>query len=89
MSYEPSRPSVILAELGFVAGPGGRPGRPGSSTGRPRRRQRHREPAGGERFDVDRITTWVRAALDDARYQAEFERGSTLAPEEHLKDPLL
>ncbi|KUJ70186.1 hypothetical protein ACZ90_05875 [Streptomyces albus subsp. albus] len=43
---------------------------------------------GGERFDVDRITTRVRAALDEARYQAEFERGSTLAPEEHLKDPL-
>ncbi|MEU3832753.1 hypothetical protein [Streptomyces microflavus] len=43
---------------------------------------------GGERFDVDRITTRVRDALGEARYQAEFERGSTLAPEEHLPDPL-
>uniref|UniRef100_UPI00117D3CDA hypothetical protein n=1 Tax=Streptomyces sp. or20 TaxID=1828016 RepID=UPI00117D3CDA len=43
---------------------------------------------GGERFDVDRITTRVSDALGEARYQAEIERGSTLAPEKHLKDPI-
>nr|WP_305144252.1 hypothetical protein [Streptomyces sp. EN16] len=128
MGYEPSRPSVILAELGFVAEVRG--DAPAAlalqldaptaahDTGNPRAlalaleglaggqslashfehaarllgaatvaaRQSVQAPLrGGERFDVDRITTRVRAALDEARYQAEFERGSTLAPEAHLK----
>lgn len=130
MGYEPVRPSVILAELGFVAeARGDAPAAlalqldahaAARDTGNPRAvalaleglagaqslaghsehaarllgaataaRQSVQAPLrGGERFDVDRITTRVRDALGEARYQAEFERGSTLAPEEHLPDPL-
>ncbi|MGW1437586.1 BTAD domain-containing putative transcriptional regulator [Streptomyces griseus] len=129
MSYDPARPSVILAELGFVAEARGDATAAlalqldahaaARGTGNPRAvalaleglagaqslaghsehaarllgaataaRQSVQAPLrGGERFDVDRITTRVRAALDEPRYQAEFERGRTLAPEQHLKDP--
>ncbi|MEU3704476.1 BTAD domain-containing putative transcriptional regulator [Streptomyces anulatus] len=130
MGYEPARPSVILAELGFVAeARGDAPAAlarqldahaAARDTGNPRAvalaleglagaqslaghsehaarllgaataaRQSVQAPLrGGERFDVDRITTRVRDALGEARYQAEIERGSTLAPEEQLKDLL-
>ncbi|WP_371621610.1 winged helix-turn-helix domain-containing protein [Streptomyces sp. NBC_01116] len=129
MGYEPARPSVILAELGFVAeARGDAPAAlalqldahaAARDTGNPRAvalameglagarslaghfehaarllgaataaRQSVQAPLrGGERFDVDRITTRVRDALGEAGYQAEFERGSAPAPEKHPTDP--
>ncbi|MET9517614.1 BTAD domain-containing putative transcriptional regulator [Streptomyces sp. NPDC002994] len=130
MGYEPARPSLILAELGFVAESRGdapaalalqRDGYAAArDSGDPRAialaleglagaqslagRNEHaarllgaatatRQSVrallrGGERSDVDRITTRVRDALGEAAYAAEFERGGVLTPEEHLRNPL-
>ncbi|MFD7322426.1 BTAD domain-containing putative transcriptional regulator [Streptomyces sp. NPDC059875] len=130
MGYEPAKPALILAELGFVAecrgdaptalalqldcyaaacdagdpravalaleglagaqslaGHHGHAARLlGAATAA---RESVRAPLqAGERFDVDRITTRVRDALGEARYDAEFERGAVLTPEEHLRNPL-
>ncbi|MEV4189653.1 hypothetical protein AB0J28_50295, partial [Streptosporangium canum] len=43
----------------------------------------------GERFDVDRITAKAGEALGEAGFDAEFELGGALRPDEYLAHPSL